>query len=202
MSHTHHVHTPRILLAAALFLLLGVAPLAAGDSRWYLNLKLGKGSLDTEFGKALLNHFDDDTDTGSVEVGYILRRHLAIQAGYHDLGEYAGSGSSCAEDAFCLTIYPLPDISMTADVSGLSLSLVPRLPLLDDRLTVYGKLGVIDWNSDLSGDFGFHDSYSDTDLLSGVGLRYGFKNGFGVLAEYERLDFDQQSASLGASWRF
>jgi len=203
MSHTRHVYVSPILLTT-LFFLLAVAPLAASDSRWYLNVKLGQGSLDADLGKFYPKHFEGDDPTSGFELGFVLHRHLAVQAGYHDLGRYDGFGVSCPEDGACIEIYPPPTSFMTADLSGLSLSLVPRLPLQGDRLTLYGKLGVIDWDRriDAVGNYGLHETLSDSDLLSGLGVRYGFKNGLGVLAEYERFDFDQESASLGASWRF
>ena len=46
------------------------------------------------------------------------------------------------------------------------------------------------------------ESFSDRDMLTAIGLQYTFPKGLGLLAEYQELDFDIGSASLGASWRF
>lgn len=224
MSRTKCPYPCWILVLTTLFL-LAAAPLAAGESRWYLNGKIGQASLETQFGTRSPKFFDDSDETGSVEVGYVLHRYLAVQAGYHDLGTYQGFGSPCPEDAevcpatlavandpsLALCIEGATDpicrsalvaVPMTADVTGLSLSLVPRWPI-GERFSLYGKLGVIDWDSDVDGaGFGRIDRYSDRDLLTGVGAQYVFPKGIGVLVEYQRLDFDHDSTSLGASWRF
>ncbi len=206
---------------AVVCLLLGAAELAAGDSRWSLKTRIGEAELDATFGNRWRKSFDGDHEATSVEVAYALNRFLALQAGYHDLGEYTGFGPPCTEDvevciqtagevplALCTEgatdpICGFAAVPLDAEVSGWSLSVVPRWPF-NDRFSVYGKLGVIDWGSDVSGLFGTRstESYSGTDLLTGVGLEYSFPGGFGVLAEYQDLDLGVASTSLGASWRF
>lgn len=217
MDHSLHQSLSRTLLVVV-FSLLGAGPLAAGESPWYVNTKLGQGSLSADFGRPFPIHFEGHDETGDVEFGYLLHRHLAVQAGYHDLGEYQGFGGGCvdpevlciaraplcvegATDPFCLGLAIGP---MTADASGVSLSFLPRWPLFDDRLTVFGKLGVIDWDVDVTGSFGvtLSERFSDRDLLSGLGVQYFFRKGLGVLVEYQRLNFGHDSTSVGASWRF
>lgn len=206
MSHTKHQY-PRLLLASVVLFLLATAPPAAGESRWFLNGKVGSASLDRQFGTRSPTSFEGSDETGSVEVGYVLNRYLAVQGGYHDLGSYGGLGSPCPEDAEVCPLYlepslPFAAVPMTADVSGLSLTLVPRWPVYQ-HFSLYGKVGVIDWDTEVTGlGFGHINSYSDRDLLTGVGAQYDFRKGLGVLVEYQRMRLDHGSASVGASWRF
>ncbi len=222
-KHTSRPVTPAVVAVACA--LLGTSELAAGDSRWYLETKLGQASLDAQFGSRWPKMFDGDHNTASVEVGYALNRYLGFQAGYHDLGDYQGFGSPCPEDAdvcvaasdqtplantqalgLCVEGFvcgPTASLPLAAEVSGVSLSVVPRYPFTE-KLSVYGKLGVVDWRSEVSGLLSARrtERFSDSDLLAGVGVQYVFPKGLGVLAEYQRLDLDVGSTSLGASWRF
>ncbi|MEE8524173.1 MAG: outer membrane beta-barrel protein [Thermoanaerobaculia bacterium] len=227
MSHT----TQRCLrFGLVLVTILGLAAseLSAGESRWYLETKLGQSEFEGTLGFRHAKFFDDSDSAASLAVGYTVNRYLAVEIGYHDLGEHGGFGSPCAENeeicpatalppgaehplALCVEgatdpicgFYPLVATPVTADVTGLSFAVVPRYPF-NDRFSVYGKVGVIDWDADVSEAFSGRavDSFSDRDLLTAVGLQYTFPIGFGVLAEYQQLDFDVSSTSLGASYRF
>jgi hypothetical protein len=109
-----------------------------------------------------------------------------------------------ASDPPC--VFPVVATPMRAEITGLSLAAVPRFPFTE-RFSVYGKVGIIDWDADVSENYPDFpnralDSYSDRDLLTAVGLQYTFPIGIGVLAEYQELDFNVSSTSLGASYRF
>ncbi len=183
---------------------------AAGDSRWYLAGKLGQASVEENFGPPVLGwRVDGDDSAASIEVGYALHRYLGIQAGYHDLGAYEGRPRPCppGEDCPRTLIAPppalVPAYPVDAEFTGFSLSAVPRWPVTE-RFSVYGKLGVLDWEGKLSPALDVPQRVerpSDQDLLAGIGAEYAFPNRLGVLVEYETSDlFD--TVSLGASWRF
>ena len=98
-------------------------------------------------------------------------------------------------------------VPVRAEISGLSLSALPRWPI-NDRWSVFGRLGVFDWESDVrvvSGSFAaaatqrFDDN---RELLAGVGVRYELPGGLGLVVEQRRFDLTGSWASLGASWRF
>lgn len=219
MSHqpTNRRHVSAFLFIA---LLLGATQLSAGESRWYVESRLGQTDLEAQFGTRWPKFFDGEHAGASIEAGYSLNRYLGVQVGYHDLGEYTGFGVPCREDEdICFATLgdtlasstelcaDLPcdfaPVALSAEVSGLSLSVVPRYPF-NDRVSVYGKLGVIDWDSDVAEVFDSRpiQRYSDRDLLTGIGVQYTFPKGLGILAEYQHLDLDAGSTSLGASWRF
>lgn len=187
-------------------LLLAASPLAAGDSRWYLAGKLGQASVNADFGPRILGwRVDGEEPAASVELGYTIHRHFALQAGYHDLGDYAGQPLPCPRGEVCpATFAPslVPVFPVESGFTGLSLAAVPRWPV-NDRIWVYGKLGLLEWEGDPSPQFDGQqiERPSGTDVMAGVGAQYVFRKGLGVLLEYERAElFD--GVSLGTSWRF
>lgn len=205
-------------IGAAMLCLALAAPVSADASPWYLVGKLGEATAEAEFGPPIFGwRIDGDDSAGSFEVGYALHPSFALQAGYHDLGEYRGSpipcppGASCPEQAcppeqFCIAVVPLPLIApvhpAAAEITGFSLSAVPRWPI-SERFSVYGKLGVFAWESELRPIFPGQSlpRPSDEDFLAGLGAELAFRNGFGLLVEGERTDLFE-AISLGARWRF
>ena len=189
----------RVLIAACA--LLAAAPLMAGDSRWYIEGKLGEASAAAEFGPEILGWFVDGEDAKeSVEIGYEMHRNLAVQAGYHDLGTYTGQPRPCPPGVICpATLVPFHPREV--DFKAFSLVVVPQVALTE-RVAVYGKLGMLEWDSDVAWFAGSQGpDPSERDLLAGIGARYVFPKGLGVLLEYEDADF-LRAASVGASWRF
>ncbi len=214
--------SPALLAALVAFAIVaGAGALQAGDRAWYVEAKAGPASLDARYGALAPKVFDDDDAARAVEVGYSVNRYLAIQAGVHDLGEYSGGGSPCPERSpvcierlareflglciegrECLQVFA----PVSAEVSGYSLSAIPRWPV-GERLWLFGRVGVLDWETDIShtgSSFGGGrlDSFSDQGVLTGLGVRYAFPKGLGVLLEYQRLDLDFGTANLGVSYRF
>ena len=87
------------------------------------------------------------------------------------------------------------------DFNAFSLVVVPQVALTE-RVAVYGKLGMLEWDSDVAWFAGPQGpDPSERDLLAGIGARYVFPKGLGVLLEYEDADF-LRAVSVGASWRF
>ncbi len=80
---------------------------------------------------------------------------------------------------------------------------MPSLPL-GDRFALRGKVGLMAWDSDVTGLFfsGQSERFSGEDLLTGVGVEYVWPSGFGLSADYEQLDLDATGTRLGISWRF
>lgn len=181
--------------------LLAAAPVAAGDSRWYVAGKLGEASVAAEFGPEIQGWFVDAEDTtAAVEVGYEVHRNLAVQAGYCDLGTYTGQPRPCPPGVICPASL-VPFHPREVDFKGFSLVAVPQVSLTE-RVAVYGKLGMLDWDSDVAWFGGPQEpDPSERDLLAGIGVRYVLPKGLGVLLEYEDADL-ASGVSVGASWRF
>ena len=190
------------LLAAVL--VGGGDPLAADEKGWQVDLRLGRSSLESSFGERHSKSFDDQADASSVEVGYFFNRYVGIQAGYHDLGSFEGTGSPCPDEVDpCIALLA----PIEAEVTGWSLAVVPSWPFTE-RLSAFAKLGALAWNTDLSSELIVtahgreFETLSSTDLLAGIGLSYRLSTRLGAVAEYRRLDLDLASTSLGVNWRF
>ncbi len=207
MSRIKKVGLGSAALLAAVVLTAPPAP-ATEAHGWLVDLKYGQSTFEETFPGRRIAIFDDEADAAGVEVGYRFNDYIGLQAGYHDLGTFQGVGPFCAsDDEVCLgraALYaPIP---WEAEVLGWSLAAVPSWPFTG-RLSAYGKVGLLDWESDLSSapvpevpaEF---RSFSDTDLLTALGVRYRFGERFGALLEYQRIDLDLGSTTLGVSWNF
>lgn len=96
----------------------------------------------------------------------------------------------------------MPVLPPEAELTGYSITLLPRWPITE-RISVFGKLGLLDWKASLTKSFAGQvvERPSDTDLLTGLGAEITFGGKLGVLAEIERTDL-LEALSVGARWRF
>ena len=191
--------TATLLLGLAALVL---APAAEAGNPLYLVGKLGSTDTGIDVGAGLTQVLDGDDNSSSFGLGLKFGRYLAFQAEYHDLGSVPGFGSACGfEDPICITL-ALP---VEADSSAISVTVLPHL-LLTRRLQLYGKLGVISWDTDISavgelaGDF--LDQRSDEDLIYGAGLRFNLPGPFDAFAEYERIADFFDTVAIGATYGF
>lgn len=200
----HRTTRPLLVLAVAA-VAAGVAlPVRAGDSPWFARAKFGQADVDGSFGKPVFGRRIDDSDgTAAVELGYRFGPHLALQAGYHDLGEYEAMEYPCQLGQPCPDLDEVPFRLATVELTGVSLALVPRLPL-GERFSLFGKIGVIDWDADIVADVGGDtiDSFDGQDLLAGVGVGYDLPSGLGFQVEVEGFELDAVALTAGVGWRF
>lgn len=192
----------RLALAALACAAALVAAPAEALGPFYVAGKLGDTSVDAELGESLRKVIDGDDDSWSIALGLRLGRHLAFQIEYHDLGRAPGSGPPCPDGA---EVCPEVLVPLAADSTALSLSVLPHLRLTRG-LSLYGKLGLVSWDSEIeeildTGDR-FIEEFDDEDLLWGGGLRLGLPGPFGFFAEYERLADQFDTVSLGATLGF
>lgn len=215
---------PSVIAFAALVLATG--QLWAGDSPWYAAARFGESRVDAELGSRQPRRFDDSDAATAVEVGYTLNRHLAVELGYQHLGSHAGFGSPCPQSVdSCVERLAALELcaegfdcaravnTLSADVDGVSLALVPSWPLTRG-LSLRAKAGLIAWDTDVVVERGFlvpastsrttarGELFSDRDLIAGLGLRYDFPSGLGLLLQHETFQLDAETTSLGLSWRF
>lgn len=200
---------------AAASLVLGGGHLWAGESPWYVAARVGEASAEARLGARHPQSIDDEAASAAVDLGYRVNRYLAVEAGYQDLGSHSGFGSPCRQSddscierlaglGLCVEGSECAEIvtALDADLSGLSLALVPTLPL-GERLSLRGKVGLIAWDGDVAAPrFGAIERFSGEDLVLGVGLEYGFPGGLGLQLQHEELDLDAAATTLGLRWRF
>lgn len=190
------------LMVALAFGILAASPLfAAGDGPWSVTLKAGQASVAENFHPNSYGWRADDEDTSAgLAVTYSPSRFFGFEAAYHDLGTYPGLPVYCE----VCTAFEILVIAHPAEVefSGFSLAVLPTWPLTDN-LAIFGKLGVFDWQGDVTRFFPRQrvDDPSGTDLLTGIGARFTSPSGLGVQIEYETTEL-HENLSLGASWTF
>jgi len=147
---------------------LAIAPAAlAVDGGFYLGAGFGGSSTDVDNESGV--SFDDSDTAWKAFGGFHFLQFFAVEASYRDLGT-------------------------DADITGYDASGLLGMPL--GPIYLFGKLGVIDWDSGFS-------SVDGTDYLVGIGGSLDlFK--FRLRAEIEYMDIgnDALMYSLGAAWLF
>lgn len=191
--------------AVLALLMLAATAARAGDSPWFARAKFGQAEADAKLGEPVFGRrIDDDDGTAAIELGYRFGPHLAVQAGYHDLGEYEALEYPCPPGDVCPEVGgTIPFELATVELTGVSLALVPRLPL-GERFSAFAKAGVIDWEAKLVSDVGGRtiDTFDDRDLLLGVGVGYDLPSGLGFQLELEGFELDARALTAGIGWRF
>lgn len=127
--------------------------------------------------------------------GYSFNENFAASLTYLDLGnaEETDGGDTAS-----------------LDTSGFNLSLIGALPL-DDKFSLYAKLGYFSWDADLSVDFdGFEGdaTISGKDLNYGIGAAYNLNENVALDLGYtaytlgDDLDMDVSNLSFGVTYSF
>ncbi|MEE2778824.1 MAG: outer membrane beta-barrel protein [Acidobacteriota bacterium] len=194
-----HACTRAIVVSAVLGAL--ALPTAAAETGLYLNLKLGTTDIDTSVGGAFQQVIDGHDDSVAYEVGYRFSRHWAVQAATHDFGSVVGAAPPCTPEppVACPLFVPVEASSM-----AYSLSLLPQLPL-GQRLSIFGKIGLISWESELrttltpGEDLG---ESSEEDILWGLGARLKVFGPFEIFYEYEGVGDELETQAFGVSFAF
>lgn len=188
-----------LTVVAVLLAMAWVSPAAASDFGLYVSAKYGTTDVDASLGDNLDQVLDGDDETQALEVGFRFGRFWGVQAGYHDFGDVGGL-ANC--DTCGLVNNTIP---IRGESTGYSLSLVPELPL-GQRLSVYGKVGLIAWETDVSASTAVGDeplgSFDEEDLLYGLGVRLDFLGPFELFGEWESVGSDLETISFGATLLF
>ena len=178
-------------LHAAALVAAGLFPLAASagtESGFYVGAGLGQASVGDIDADALgeVNFDGDDTGWkifGGYNFGLFPLIDLAIEGGYVDFGKPDDGGLEV--DANGLDIFGL----VGANIGPVG---------------VFGKVGVINWDADLSAE-GESASDDGTDPAYGIGARLKFGS-VEVRGEYELFDVDAADdvnlLSLSGVWTF
>lgn len=156
-----------LLAATALMGMAGTA--GAGD--FYLGIGAGSSRLLDADHALVGSAFDDKDGATKVYAGYRYNRHLSVELGYADLGEFTGS-------VFGVT-------TQRSEVSAFNLSLVGTLPL-PHHLALLGKIGVASWDVGAT-TLGIGAEESGSSLSSGAGFQYDFTRRFSARLEWEQF---------------
>ena len=188
--------TKKVFLIIAFALAAAAAPASAVDNGFYIGGSLGGSSLDVR---------DVDDDIGDIDfsdgdtayklfAGYRFLSFLAVEAGYVDFGDPAD------------LVGDIDQIDVQIGVSGWDAFALGILPV--GPVDVFGKLGVISWDADISAafeDLVDRDSDSGTDVAYGLGVALTLGS-FAIRIEGEMFDVDGADElymlSVGATFTF
>jgi hypothetical protein len=169
----------------------------AADNGIYVGGGVSRTSIDTssDFVESVPDFSLDDDDNGfKVIVGMRPLDWLGIEANYVDFGniEVTSTGVSVPDGSFELTGF---DAFAVGFLSA---------PFVD----IFGKVGVIRWDSDSAASVGgvdFSSSESGTDLAYGAGIQARLGS-LGARLEYERFEVDRTDevamVTLGLTYTF
>ena len=197
--------TAKAVAAAALAILIAT-PAWSQDAGFYLGASIGQSKAkDTCDDSGAFSC--DDTDTAwKIFAGYQFNRHLAVEAGYTDLGEVSLSAASATSS-----------VRGTIELSAFELMAVGSFPVAD-RFSLYGKLVLYRAETEQKlqvtlGTLTVSDNKTEknADLTFAFGARFDITRNLGVRAEWQRyLDVgggeigedDVDVLSVGLLFRF
>ncbi len=172
----------------ALWLLVTVAT-ASADMGGYIGVGIGEADYGGEEQIEQLCVDEgficnaDTSDTGYKFFGGVnFGKFFALEGGFVALGDLTADTE----------ILGSADVSL--DLSGLTLALVPQIPV-GDFGSVFGKAGLLYWNADLEASapaFGLRESVSESGAGVSIGLggAVNFTENASFRLEWERLSFD------------
>ncbi|MEM1250393.1 MAG: outer membrane beta-barrel protein [Acidobacteriota bacterium] len=181
----------KTLSLATVLVLFGFGQAMAEDRGLYVAAKLGSTDVEAELGDTFDQVIDGDEDSTTFEIGFKVNRFWAVQAGYHDFGDFDTSVfgcEACGEGG----------LALRADTKAYSLSFVPQLDLIW-RLSVFGKVGLVIWESEIDA---LDEDFTEEDIIYGLGARFRLLGNLSVFAEWEQIASDIETVSLGAHLQF
>ncbi|MCZ2723169.1 outer membrane beta-barrel protein [Marinomonas sp. 15G1-11] len=158
--------------------LIALSTVASADS--YLRGSMGQTDYE--------NWGYKDTSYG-VSIADKYNEYIGAELSYHDLGTLENTVFTSVQ---------------TFEVEGFNLSVVGFIPV-NDRLDLFGKVGVFNWDSTLNNGAGTVLRKDGRDVSAGIGAVYRFGDYLGVALEYQRFELDSVSAeniSLGLNIEF
>jgi outer membrane protein OmpA-like peptidoglycan-associated protein len=207
------IHMPKnigipFVSAALLSIAVAGAVLAEGDAlpdfkkRIYINGGVGITQITPESPTDALT-VSDNTDTGvHIALGYDINRFLSIEGYAADLGtaQIAFLGTDAGSiDYQVFGLSALGYLFNTRSGSSFRDSDVDGL-FRREGLSVYGRVGIGQMSNSSEGVEYFQDH--PTHAAFGLGLEYGFRNGFAVRAEAMAMDTDAKYLNVGILKRF
>jgi len=197
------------LAAFVCSVLLGTAVLMAAQAqeresqftpRVYVGAGVGVTQLEPKTPNDALT-VSEDTDTGfHVAVGYDFTSRLSAELYYADLGaaEIDFLGSNVGDIGY--QVFGLSGlVYLYNSRSGLRANNTRSGMGTREGFSLFGRVGVGGITADSELD---HVVNNNAHLALGLGVEYGFRNGFAVRGEYQAFDSDAQYATLSLVKRF
>jgi len=134
--------------------------------------------------------FDSSDTSYKIYAGFQFFKFFGVEGSYLDFGSLDDSSGGT---------------DVTVSATGWDAFAVGIIPF-GKHFQIFGKLGLVAWDSDTKASGFGSDSDSGTDTAYGAGLEFIFGKHFGVRGEYERYDIKDtdkvETYSIGADFRF
>ncbi|MGB5326844.1 MAG: outer membrane beta-barrel protein [Gammaproteobacteria bacterium] len=177
-------------LVAGLLLLSGV-PVMADENEsypYYLGFGVGGSAADEDCDYYYYDSNCDGQDTSfKFYVGKRLYENLGFEVTYLDLGNLDNDRGL---------------VTTTAETTGFNFSLLGIIPF-DDFGYLYGKAGLMAWQTDYTRDEAGTKTSSDddgTDFTFGIGFAFSIQDKYELRLEFERLNELDDSFDSGGAY--
>ena len=142
---------------------------------------------------------DDDDEGKSFGVGFHISEHLAIEGTYYDLGSVQELGICSDPDMLCAALV----VPAIVDSTAITVSVLPHWPLTK-HISIYGRLGISTWESDVTEAFAGTSlrNIGDEEFIFGAGIRLQVLGPLGAFAEVSKIADTFETVSLGATIGF
>ena len=190
----------RFTMALAVVLLTAALPtVATAGGPLYMTGAVLNASTSIDVQKDFGRLFDDDDEGWSFGVGFKISDRLSIEGTYLDLGS-ALELSICSDPEVLCAALVAPAVT---DSTAITVSVLPQWPLTE-HFTLYGRLGVATWESDITESFagGSLKSIDSEDFIIGAGVRLAVLGPLGAYAEFSRIADSFETVSVGATLGF
>lgn len=168
----------------------------------YLSLALGQTSVDTGIGGLTgTASLDEEDSSFKLIIGKNMSEKLSIEGFYLDYGESTLTGNTGDQFTFeGLTLAFIVDngrIATSATALGGNALFKHKL---GSNASLYGKLGLVRWDSDFevsgSGIGSFSESETGIDLFFGVGVKAAVSKNIALAADFEIHDIDDSDVDV------
>jgi outer membrane protein with beta-barrel domain len=174
-------------LIGVIVVVLAMATSASLAGPLYFGASVGETKIKAE--ESGFN-FDGSATSYKIYAGYRFFKFFGVEASYLDFGSPDDSSGGT-------------DVSVSA--TGWDAFAVGVLPF-GKHFEIFGKYGLVFWNSDTDVSGSGTNSDSGNDTVYGAGLAFIFGKHLGVRGEYERYNIQNTDSvdivSIGADFRF
>ena len=205
MTHTQRNAGGAIGQLGLLALVLLTSTGAMADSTgWYGGATIGQSQASIDDAHITSGLFANGLTAGGINAvnrdlglkifgGYHYSKHLALEAGYFDLGRFA----------FSTNTTPVGSYSGEVKLKGLNLDAIGMLPI-NEKFSAFGRIGITHTqaNAAFAGTGAVNvanpnPSSNETNLKVGLGLQYILSEDLSVRAELERYRINDAVGNQG-----
>ncbi len=171
------------------------------SQRWYLNGGVGATHVEPESTSDALAISDNNDSGGHLAIGFDVNRFLTVEGYVADLGQAQVEFLDTPAGEVDYQVFGISALGYLLNSrSGLSLGDSDSEGLFRrEGASLYGRIGLGHMSND--SQVNYHRDYPNH-VAYGLGLEYGFKNGFALRSELMTMDTDAKYWNIGILKRF